>query len=285
MAIGQTAKRRLFLLSGVVSAMTLAQGPRLAHAQRAGTQLQAQDSNDATRAEVGSADVIGGGAAAHPMTNSAAARAGLLMSRTGGSLLKASLATPSDPSQAKAAQMSFFAVPAKEPKTLKKHDLVTIIINEQSQATSKGTNDFKKDAELKAEIAQMIKLKLNKGSIYGLPTPTAAPGIDFTGDRTFHGEGSVDRSDAITARITAEIIDVKPNSTLILQARKRIKTDDEEQVFVLTGVCRAEDITPDNSVLSTQIYDLELQKNSKGDVRAMTQRGNLPKLLDFLNPF
>ena len=31
--------------------------------------------------------------------------------------------------------------------------------------------------------------------------------------------------------------------------------------------------------------DVEVQKNSKGDVRESTERGRLPKLLDFLNPF
>ena len=95
----------------------------------------------------------------------------------------------------------------------------------------------------------------------------------------------MDRSDTLTARITAEILDVKPNGTIVLQARKHIKTDDEEQQFILSGICRAEDIGTDNTVLSTQMYDLSLQKNSKGDVRESTERGNLPKLLDFINPF
>lgn len=107
----------------------------------------------------------------------------------------------------------------------------------------------------------------------------------MTGARTSHGEAEVDRSDSMIARITAEVLDVKPNGNLVLQARKTIRTDAEDQHFILTGVCRAEDITPDNSVLSTQLYDLMLQKNSKGDVHMATERGNLPKLLDYLNPF
>ena len=207
------------------------------------------------------------------------------MSRTGGSLLKATLATPPDPNQAKLSQVSFFAVAEPEPKTLKKHDLVTIIIREESSASTKAQNDLNKTVELQAEIQQMIKLKLGSGSIYGLPTPATTPGIDWTGARTFHGEGELDRTDSLTARITAEIFDVKPNGTLVLQARKHIKNDDEEQQFILTGICRAEDINTDNTILSTQLYDLSLQKNSKGDVRESTERGRLPKLLDFLNPF
>src|SRR5690349_14254874 len=55
-----------------------------------------------------------------------------LMRSNGGSLLRASLAAQTDPSIAKASQVSFFAVPAPVPRVLKKHDLVTIIVREES---------------------------------------------------------------------------------------------------------------------------------------------------------
>jgi flagellar L-ring protein precursor FlgH len=72
---------------------------------------------------------------------------------------------------------------------------------------------------------------------------------------------------------------------MVLQARQRIKTDDEEQTFILSGICRVEDITPDNSILSTQMFDKELTKTHKGAVRDTTKRGWIPKLLDVINPF
>ena len=92
-------------------------------------------------------------------------------------------------------------------------------------------------------------------------------------------------SASIIMRVTAEVVDVKPNGTLVLQARQRIKTDDEEQTFTLTGTCRAEDITPDNTVLSTQLFDKDVTKIHTGAVRDTTKRGLLTKLLDVLNPF
>src|SRR5947209_14164715 len=73
--------------------------------------------------------------AQHPLNNNSATQAGAMMQRTNGSLLKATLGTPPDPNQAKLSQLSFFAVPAPEPKTLKKHDLITIIIREESAFT------------------------------------------------------------------------------------------------------------------------------------------------------
>src|SRR5579872_2356069 len=46
------------------------------------------------------------------------------MERAGGSLLRATMSSVPDPKQAKLSNVSYFAVPQPEPRTLKKHDLV-----------------------------------------------------------------------------------------------------------------------------------------------------------------
>jgi len=219
-----------------------------------------------------------------PASNTRAEQTAAAMQQTNGSLLQAQLASRPDPAQVKPAQVSFFAVPEPEPRTLKAHDLVQIIVREQSEITSKGTNNMTRDSELDAKVSNFVKLKLNSLTLQGLQ-PSTAPEINLTGTRSFQGQGEVDRSDSFTARITAEVVDVKPNGTLVLQARKTIKSDEEEQQFILTGICRVEDVTADDTVLSTQMFDLQLQKNHKGDVRQATKRGTLGKLLDVINPF
>jgi flagellar L-ring protein precursor FlgH len=222
---------------------------------------------------------------ARPVNNNAPVDAALIMQRSGGSLLRASLSAAPDPNQAKLSQISFFSVPEPEPRTIKKHDLLTIVIREESAFTSKGTADIKRQADLSAQIDQFIKLKLGNFAIQGGAQGATPPAIQMSDSRNFKGEGTIDRSDTLTARITGEVLDVKPNGTLILQAKKEIRTDDEVQQFILTGTCRAEDVTADNTVLTTQMSDLQLQKNHKGAVRDATKRGWLHKVLDTLNPF
>ena len=134
-------------------------------------------------------------------------------------------------------------------------------------------------------IDEFIKLNVKDLQLKGGAIGAVTPRIDVSGSREFTGEGNVDRSDSLIRRITAEVLDVKPNGTLVLQARKRIKTDDEEQVFVLSGTCRAEDITADNTILSTALHDQELTETHKGTVRQATRRGWGSKLLDAISPF
>jgi flagellar L-ring protein precursor FlgH len=206
------------------------------------------------------------------------------MQQSGGSLLRASVSLAPDPNQAKLSNVSYFAVPVPEPRTLKKHDLVTIIVREESEFKSEGTTDLKKQADFDAKLEQWVTINLANKALKN-SIGESQPEFKFSGDRNFKGEATVDRSDSLILRVTAEVIDVKPNGTLVLQARARIKTDEEEQMFILSGVCRAEDVTPDNTVLSTQLFDKDVTKTHKGAVRDTTKRGWIPKLLDVLNPF
>jgi flagellar L-ring protein precursor FlgH len=170
------------------------------------------------------------------------------------------------------------------PKTLHKHDLVTIIINEQSAFSSNGTTNLQHTADLDAIVDSYLQLKLSNLSL-AEHLPTTPLELKTSEARDFQGTADVDRTDSFTARITAAVFDVKPNGTMVLQATKRIKTDEEEQIFTLTGTCRVEDITPDDTVLSTQLYGLDLVKKHTGAVRDTTTRGIIPRLLDYINPF
>jgi flagellar L-ring protein precursor FlgH len=162
---------------------------------------------------------------------------------------------------------------------------VTIIVREESAFSSKGRSELKKEAEFDARLEEFIQLKLKNFEIEGGALGPNAPSIRASGKRDFKGQGTVDRSDSFTTRVQAEVVDVKPNGTLVLQARSHIKTDDEERYFVLTGSCRVEDVNADNTVLSTQLFDKDLRHTSNGTVRQATRRGWLSHLLDAVNPF
>jgi flagellar L-ring protein precursor FlgH len=210
---------------------------------------------------------------------------GDLLRAHGNSLLKASLASRPDSAQATLKDVSFYAVPVPEPKVIRKHDLVTIIIREDSSFSSDASTESKRTSSIDAELTDWIKLNIKNFAIEGGGIGPVAPSIKGNFDRNFKGEGTLDRNDKFSARITAEVLDVKPNGTLVLQARKRIRTDEEEQLFTLTGICRAEDITADNTILSTALHDQELTKNHKGTVRNASRKGWGGKLLDALSPF
>lgn len=211
----------------------------------------------------------------------------------GGSLLRAGRgvaitagtgAAPGPTVDPRVADMSFWAVPPQQRRVIRPHTLVTLIVKEQSEFKSDGKTTLDKKADLEAELSQFIKLNLSNLAV-GNGVGAVKPKIDVSGSRSFSGDGKAERKDSFSVRMQAEVVDVKPNGNLVLQARRRLKNDDEERVYLVSGIARVEDVTTDNTILSTQLYDFDLSQTSKGTVREATKRGWLPRLLDAINPF
>ena len=111
------------------------------------------------------------------------------------------------------------------------------------------------------------------------------PKLDVKFKNNFEGDGEYERRDDLTARLTAEVVEVLPNGNLILESRTRIKTDEEESVLKLTGICRPEDVTPGNSILSNQLHDLKIEKIHSGELKKTNQKGILTKIFETIFAF
>src|SRR5690606_34644103 len=79
---------------------------------------------------------------------------GVLMQRSGNSLLQATLAQRQV--NVRTADVSFIAVPKPEPTVIQKHDLLTVIIREQSTFSSDGGTELSKSASINAAIQDYI---------------------------------------------------------------------------------------------------------------------------------
>ncbi len=180
--------------------------------------------------------------------------------------------------------VSPFAVDVPEPQRIEVHSLVTIIIRENRTSLTDAKLKSEKEWEIQAELAKWLRFDKHDRLVPQTFEARGKPGVDFSFENQYEGKGTYDRKDSLTTRLTATVIDVKPNGNLVLEARKRIKVGDEVLVATLTGECRAEDVTSANTVLSTQIADLEIEMPDMGAVRDATRRGWLMRMFDLLRP-
>ena len=182
---------------------------------------------------------------------------------------------------------SLFAVKDPEPRTFAVHDLITIVVSEQSK--SKSTADAKADKNWETSAAVDAWVSLDPTAIgNGFLSPLNSaelPSVGLGGDKTFKGKGSYNRSDDFSARVTAEIVEVRPNGLLVLEARREIANDGESQVIVLSGICRPEDIDVNNQVQSQRLADAVIKKTTTGQLRDTTEKGLLAKLFDAVFAF
>ncbi len=206
---------------------------------------------------------------------------GLMMANASGRMMSPRGTTP-------IGQVSYFAVPVRSPRKLRKHDLITIIIRENSDSASTGQMNSQKQQAFDAAVQQFMQLRFSGGKVpyvTSVTNPSALPEVKVQYNNTRRNNAIDQRTDQFSARITAEIIDIKPNGNLVVEATKHIRVDGETQTFRLSGVCRARDVSVDNTILSTQMANLRLSKKTRGAVRDGTKRGWLNKLLDTVNPF
>lgn len=180
-------------------------------------------------------------------------------------------------------QASYLAVTIPEPRAFSTHDLVTIIVRESSSSKLESELETEKEISADGEITSFPLFDIDDVTDSGL-NQGANPSIGLQIGKEFEAEGDYERKDETIFRITARVVDVKPNGTLVLEARKSIVNDGETETITLTGYCRTEDIAADNTVLSTQMYDLRIDKQHTGALRDSSQKGILTKAFDlFLN--
>lgn len=177
---------------------------------------------------------------------------------------------------------SWVSVPEVKPKKFGVGDLITIIVSERRRFTADAQVETEKKVDVDAQLEAF--LKLTRGGVGATTFQRGVPEVKFTFDTSFEADGEVERRDNLTMRLTGKVVDIKPNGLLVIEARGGVTFDEETTVMTLTGTCRKEDVTADNTVLSTQLADKDIVITNKGLVRQGTTRGWITKVLDWLRP-
>ena len=193
-----------------------------------------------------------------------------------------------DPLAPALARHSLVAVSLPEPRRFAIHDLVFITVRESSESRFDGSLETEKQTEVEGEVTSfpsmtlqdLFELNLNSREL-GEDRPRVGAELS----REFEGEGEMSRSDSMSARLAARVIDIRPNGNLILEARKFLRTDDESVTLLLTGTCRPQDVAADNTLASYKLYDLHLVKITDGQVRKASTKGLITKFFDLLFNF
>jgi flagellar L-ring protein precursor FlgH len=101
----------------------------------------------------------------------------------------------------------------------------------------------------------------------------------------YDGSGSTTRTENLNATITARVIDVLSNGNLLIEGQRNIMVNHEDQIIVLEGTVRPQDISTDNIVNSAQIADARITYSGKGIVSDRQSPGWLMNIIDKVWPF
>ncbi len=177
-------------------------------------------------------------------------------------------------------------------------DIVTIVVSESVAVTnneSLTTNKVNSDPGnvvgnvvnqfLTAMPATLLGKKLQSAAAKGyIVAPTPAP-LTTSGTTSFTGGGQIQNTQTVTAQAAVQVIDVLPNGNLVIEGLREISFSKEKQFASLHGIIRPYDIQSNNTVLSSNVANAQIDIVSEGSLTDSQKKGWLQRLNDKANPF
>jgi flagellar L-ring protein precursor FlgH len=163
------------------------------------------------------------------------------------------------------------------------NDIVTIIVDESSSGQNKATTNTKRDQSTSSGISALLGLDtsiLNKNANMG-----TSLSIGGTSVNELKGTGDTSRGGKLQATVTARVVRVLENGNLLIEGRRQLTLNAEDEFIVITGVIRPEDISSENAVSSTNIADARIVYTGSGVVNDKQHPGWLTRALDWGWPF
>jgi flagellar L-ring protein FlgH len=142
-------------------------------------------------------------------------------------------------------------------------DLLTVIIMETS------------NAQTNADLASSKELKTALEASYNKHPEQVSLGLKGEG----RSAGKTGRNGKIKAALTVRVKTLLPNGSYCVEGHQNIQINGEIQTIQLTGLVRQEDISTQNTVLSTRLGDAKITYTGDGSVSNSERHNYLYRLL------
>jgi flagellar L-ring protein precursor FlgH len=134
----------------------------------------------------------------------------------------------------------------------------TIIINVVEQTAAEGDASVKSARTFAASssISALGGLVKANNGLQNIFSPQSSQALN--------GAAQTTSDSSFTTSLAAQVVSVLSNGYLVIEAVRHMEMNNQRQTLVVHGVVRPTDIAVDNSVLSYQIFNLEVQLIGKG---------------------
>jgi flagellar L-ring protein precursor FlgH len=148
-------------------------------------------------------------------------------------------------------------------------DIVTVIIVETATSSQSASTDAKKDSSISTDggVGPILK---------------NLPSLSYGGGDSMKASGSTTRTSKFTTTMTATVTKVTESGNLEIEGSRFVQTNKEKEEVKLTGVIRPQDVTTDNTVLSSCIADAKITHVGSGPIGSRQKEGLIGKIFKIL---
>jgi flagellar L-ring protein FlgH len=173
-----------------------------------------------------------------------------------------------------------------DTKARKVGDIVTVTIAENTVSSQTATTQTSRASNYNLQTGRILGLPSNLGieNLLGLGNGFS-PNLDATATNTHNGNGTTTRNGSLSTTMTALIKEILPSGNYQIEGRRSVTVNNEEQILVLSGIVRKEDINFDNTISSTLIANSSITYEGRGAITDQQRIGWAGKILSFIWPF
>lgn len=154
-------------------------------------------------------------------------------------------------------------------------DILTVSIQEQHSVKNEEKVERRNDTSLAARLeAFSLSDKTFQSNVL--------PRIDIRKEQDFQGEAKQNSGSEVRASIACVVVDVQPNGNLVIAGTRSVTVNDETRTLRISGLVRALDVTPNNTVSSAQVADARIAITGEGANTRQVTRGPVGQLFDVL---
>ena len=128
--------------------------------------------------------------------------------------------------------------------------MLTIVINEKTQAGKQASSNASKDSSVDASISNVAGIPLKTLQGLGITAESASQYAD---------KSAINSSNNFTGNVTVTVIEVLPNGNLIVAGEKQIALDKGTEYIRLSGVVQPDTILSGNTVSSAKVADARIE--------------------------
>ena len=157
-------------------------------------------------------------------------------------------------------------------KAYKVGDVLTIIVNEKT--ISSNISD--------ARTSKRNQMNIDNTAGTGILDFIPGFGAESETQNQYQGSGQVTSTGQFTSTMSARIQKILEDGNYLISGARVVDTNGEKQITEITGVVRPRDITPGNTILSSQIADIHIYHKGKGIVEQGHRPGIFTRIINWI---
>lgn len=167
-------------------------------------------------------------------------------------------------------------------------DIITVTVKETINSTLQSNTNTKKESKVNSaapETSNDFATSTKKsGGLLGLSSHVL-PNWDINSKNEHKATGNTVRTAELETTVTCLVKEVLDNGNLIIAGDRTLTMNREDCRLMVSGVVRARDVTPGNTIASAQIADASIVLRGSGPLWNNQRRGLVTKVLDWFSPF